>query len=64
MTYSVHVGNIGCTGTLNTLRAARSEFAHYVSLSRRGIGRAAGEDVLIVDRSGEIIAEYIAPENK
>lgn len=55
--YSVVVGNIGTveTGRRNECNAA---FREYVAQSKRGYGRAAGEEVTMFDNAGEPLRAY------
>ena len=57
MRYTVNVGNIGNI-ECGTLAEAKKVFAEYCIQSKNNHGRATGEDVFIIDRTGEIIAEY------
>ena len=61
MTYEVQITGAGVAylGT-NTTHAVKA-FTNSVRASMRGIGKAAGEDVIFFAHSGEVIATY-SPE--
>lgn len=56
--YRVIVGNIGEVESCNDRATASRVYNEYVALSKRQTGRAAGEDVTIME-DGEPIREYI-----
>lgn len=55
--YAVIVGNIGTVHTGPSRERAEKEFTSYVRDSRRGYGRAAGEEVYLL-KNGEPLREY------
>lgn len=58
--FHVIVGNVGTVHTGNDETSARRVFAEYVSASRDGIGRAAGESVSVFDSVySEIVCEHV-----
>lgn len=57
--YEVIVGNVGTVPVGNELSEAESVFDDYVKMSAAEIGRAAGEDVVLME-DGEPIKEYFA----
>jgi len=58
MNYQVIVGNIGTVYDGKNLREARQHFAEYLTQSKSGRGRAAGEPVDLIDDSGDSISSY------
>ena len=56
--FEVLVGNIGNVYR-GPERAARREFNEWVKLAKAPRGRAAGEDVTLFDRNGNIAREYV-----
>lgn len=54
--YEVVVGNVG-TMTYKSKKLAYECYNAYVTLSKRGETRAAGEDVTLL-RNGEIVQEH------
>ena len=57
-TFTVIVGNVGTVYT-GAERYARKEFNEWTRLAKATQGRAAGEDVTLVDYNGDIANEYI-----
>jgi hypothetical protein len=57
MTYEVFVANIGTVYSGDDLCDAQYEFDTYVDLSKRGIGRAGGQDVILFV-NGHVGEEY------
>lgn len=55
--YNVVVSNIGMVGDYDTLQVAESKFYAYVTLSKIGSGRKAGQSVYLFD-GDKIIEEY------
>lgn len=55
--YKVIVSNVGTIGNYTTLKAAKSQYYAYVTLSKVGYGRNAGESVYLFN-GDEIIEEY------
>ena len=47
--YQVIVGNIGTVYDGDSIRLAKLDFAAYVRLSKKSLGRASGEDVTLMD---------------
>ncbi len=58
--YQAIVGNIGTVYHGGELKEALTAFGEYRRQSKTGYGRAAGEDVCVMDR-GELWKEYSAP---
>jgi hypothetical protein len=56
--YQVVCGNIGTVYDGNNQDLACRTYEDYVSDSKRGIGRAAGEDVCLFRSDGSILFEY------
>lgn len=54
--YTVHVGNVGQVHSGTDPIEARKHYDEYVAISRRGIGRAGGEQVTLFE-DGEPIDE-------
>ncbi len=55
--YKVIVSNIGTIGDYDTLEVAEYKFDVYVTLSKIGSGRKAGQSVYLFD-GDKIIEEY------
>lgn len=60
--YQVIVGNIGTIYDGNFYGDAMAIYAHYVEASKYDMGRAAGENVTLMNE-GEISVEYIGDIN-
>lgn len=58
MKYEVIVGNIGTVHAGNSIVEAKQRYAEYVEQSKSNVGRAAGEDVTIMQHDEPII-EFI-----
>lgn len=56
--FEVVVGNIGRVFS-GSERVARKEFNEWVRLAKATQGRAAGEDVALIDDLGEPVREYL-----
>ena len=52
------VGNVGCVYHGTNHFDALAEFNRYASMSRKGYGRVAGEDVALF-KDGNLIKEYV-----
>jgi hypothetical protein len=55
--YSVTVGNLGCVHRSDDFQDAKIAFDNYVTLSKDGAGRCAGESVYLWD-GDDIYEEY------
>ncbi len=58
VSYSVHAGNIGIVYQGYSRENAQAVYSEYVAQSRDNYGRAAGEDVTMLE-GGEPCAEYV-----
>jgi len=54
----VMVGNIGCVYRGDNIGQAIKTYTEYVLLSQKGVGRAAGEDVVIFRNDGSLLFEF------
>jgi len=59
MRYQVVVGNVGSVLDTDDGVLAHKTFSEWVEISKRGEGRAAGEDVHVLDHvAQDILLEY------